>query len=280
MAETIRYKYVASGSNVTIPARVGYRHRILELYIDSPTDKSYFDIYVGSRIIGRFPIRWGDSLFVAPNNASKDNVSIFGFIRKLFGEDYYVEADPSEDITFSFSAPQTGIHIYYQEDTEAVDKTKPLRSLSPTRVLFHILTHSLPINASKNYSLDTPVIPTGFLSIADGSVFPSNTEWVIRALAFGSAQAGSTTPTFLHLWKDNFEFFTPYDHTGVSVRYGQNFLVFDITRGDFFDIPDVTFQAGNKLSVNFDATYDGTNAIPANTLALIIIGEQRPLASR
>jgi len=152
-----------------------------------------------------------------------------------------------------------------------------LRSLSPSRVLFHILTHSQTINATKNYSLDVPVIPTGFLSIADGSVFPSNTQWIIKALAFGSAQAGSSTPTALHIWKDNFEFFTPYDHAGISVRYNQNFLAFDITRGDFFHIPDIVFQAGNKLSVNIDATFDGTNAIQPHILALIIIGEQRPL---
>ncbi|MEM3895565.1 hypothetical protein [Thermofilum sp.] len=277
MADVIRYKYVSSGSSVTIPARVGYRHRILELYIDSPADNSYFDVYVGSRIVGRFPVKWGDSLFVAPNNASKDNKSLFGFIRDLFGPDYYIEGDASEDITFSFSAAQGGIHIFYQEDTDAVDKTKPLRSLSPSRVLFHILTHSSSINSTKNYSLDTPIIPTGFLSIADGSVFPSNTQWIIKALAFGSAQSGSTTPTYLHLWKDNFEFFTPYDHAGVSVKYNQNFLVFDITRGDFFDVPDIVFQAGNKLSVNFDASYDGINTISAQALALIIIGEQRPL---
>jgi hypothetical protein len=277
MADVIRYKYVASGNSVTIPARVGYRHRILELYIDSPADRSYFDVYVGSRIVGRFPVKWGDSLFVTPNNASKDNKSLFGFIRDIFGSDYYVEGDASEDITFNFSSNQTGIHIYYQEDTEAVDKTKPLRSLSPSRVLFHILTHSSPINASRNYSLDTAIIPTGFLSITDGSVFPSNTQWIIKALAFGSAQAGSTTPTFLHLWKDNFEFFTPFDHSGVSIKFNQNFLNFDITRGDFFDIPDVVFQSGNKLSVNFDASFDGTNTISANTLALIIIGEQKPL---
>lgn len=277
MAETIRYRYVSSGSSVTIPARVGYRHRILELYIDSPASNSYFDVYVGSRIIGRFPVKWGDSLFVAPNNASKDNLSLFGFIRQLFGNDYVIEGDPSEDITFNFSTTQSGIHIYYQEDTDTVDKTKPLRSLSPTRVLFHILTHSSTINASKNYSLDTPVIPTGFLSIADGSVFPSNTQWTIKALAFGSSQNGSTTPTALHLWKDNLEYYTPLDHSGVSIKYGQNFLVFDITRGDFFDTPDIVYQAGNKISVNFDASYDGTNSISAGTLALIIIGEQKPL---
>ncbi|MCI4409220.1 MAG: hypothetical protein JHC26_09020 [Thermofilum sp.] len=277
MAENIRYKYVSSGSSVTIPARVGYRHRILELYIDSPANNSYFDVYVGSRIVGRFPVKWGDSLFVAPNNSSLNNQSLFGFIRSLFGNDYYIEGDASEDITFNFSNSQSGIHIYYQEDTDTVDKTKPLRSLSPSRVLFHILTHSKTISASGNYSLDTPIIPTGFLSIADGSVFPSNTQWVVKALAFGSAQNGSTTPTALHIWRDNYEYFTPYDHTGVSVKYGQNFLVFDITRGDFFDIPDVTFQAGNKISVNIDATYDSTNSISAGTLALIIIGEQKPM---
>lgn len=277
MADVIRYKYVASGTSVTIPARVGYRHRILELYIDSPASNSYFDVYVGSRIVGRFPIKWGDSTFVAPTNASKDNKSLFSFIRDVFGSDYYIEGDASEDITFNFSSSQSGIHIYYQEDTEAVDKTKPLRSLSPNRVLFHILTHSKAVSASGNYSLDTPIIPTGFLSIADGSVFPSNTQWLVKGLAFGSAQSGSTTPTYLHIWKDNFEFFTPYDHAGVSVKLGQNFMTFDVTRGDYFAIPDVVFQSGNKISVNFDASYDGTNSISANTLALVIIGEQKPL---
>ncbi len=274
MAENIRYFYTASASSVTIPARTGYRHRILELYIDNPTDKSYVDVYVGSRIVARLPLKWGDSLFVAPNNASFSNTSLLGFIRKLYGEDYVIEADTSEDITFTFSSTQSGIHIFYQEDTEAVDKTKPLRSLSPTRVLFHLVTHSSAINATKNYSLDTPIIPTGFTAIADGFVFPSGKQFTLKALAFGSASSGNTKPSKLHIWKENFEFFTPYDHSGVSIAPGNNFLNFDITRQDYFDIPDVTFVSGQKITLNFDAVYDGTNSIASGTLALVLIGEE------
>lgn len=277
MAEAIRYKYVSSGTSVTIPARTGYRHRILDIFIDNPADNSYFDAYVGSRIVGRFPVKWGDSLFVAPNASSVRNKSLFSWVRQVFGEDYYIEGDQSEDITFQFSASQTGIHVYYIEDTEAVDKSKPLRSLSPVRVLFHILTHSSPVNASKNYSLDVALVPTGYLSIVDGSVFPANTRWVVKAIAFCSTKSGGTQPTHLHFWKDNFEYFDPFTHAGVSVAPGSNFLSFDITREDFFDIPDITFLPGNKITVNFDAIYDGTNTLPAQSLALVIIGEQTPL---
>jgi hypothetical protein len=229
------------------------------------------DVYVGPRIVARLPIKWGDSLFVAPNLGSKDNVSLLGWIRKFFGEDFYIEADPSEDITFSFNASQTGVHVLYLEHTEAVDKSRPLRSLSPTRVLFHIVTHSAAVNATKNYSLDTSLIPTGFTDIKDGWICPSGKRFTLKALAFGSAQAGSTTPTKLHLWKENFEYFTP-THEGLSVAYGKNFLAFDITRNDFFDSPDIAFEPGQKLTLNFDASYDGTNAIAAGTLAAILIG--------
>jgi len=271
MAEQLRYAYLALGSELKIPAKTGYNHTILEIYIDGPATNSYMDVYVGSKIVARFPVKWGDSLFVAPNSASINNKSLLGWIRDFFGEDYKIEGDSSEDITFRFSAKQTGIHVFYLEHTNNIDKSRPLRSLSPTKILFHILTHLEGINATKNYSLDTPVIPTGFMEIKDGWICPSGKRFTLKALAFGSAQAGNTTPTFLHIWKENLEYITP-DHGGVSVRYGQNTLAFDITRNDFFDIPDITFEAGQKLTINFDASYDGTNAIPANTLAAILIG--------
>jgi translation elongation factor EF-1beta len=271
MAEQLRYAYLASGTQLKIPAKTGYNHTILEIYIDSPATNSYMDVYVGSKIVARFPVKWGDSLFVAPNSASINNKSLLGWIRDFFGEDYKIEGDSSEDISFNFSATQTGVHVFYLEHTNNIDKSRPLRSLSPTKVLFHILTHSAAINATKNYSLDTAIIPTGFMEIKDGWICPSGKRFTLKALAFGSAQAGSTTPTFLHIWKENLEYITP-DHGGVSVRYGQNTLAFDITRNDFFDIPDITFEAGQKLTINFDASFDGTNAIPANTLAAILIG--------
>jgi len=271
VAEQLRYAYLGSGTQLKIPAKTGYNHTILEIYIDSAPDRTYMDVYVGSKIVARFPVRWGDSIFVAPNLGSKDNISLLGWIRNFFGEDFRIEGDPSEDIVFAFNNTVTGVHVLYREHTETIDKTRPLRSLSPTKVLFHIVTHSAAINASKNYSLDTPLIPTGFSAIADGWICPSGKRFTLKALAFGSAQAGSTTPTFIHIWKENLEYITP-EHTGVSVRYGQNVLAFDITRNDFFDIPDIIFEAGQKLTLNFDASYDGTNAIAANTLAAILIG--------
>jgi len=275
MAEELRYAYLASGTQLTIPARVGYSHRVVEMFIDSPAERSYVDVYVGPRIVARFPVKWNDCLFFAPNLGSINNMSLFGWIRNVFGEDFVIEADPSEDITFRFSASQIGVHVFYTETTEGVDKTKPLRSLSPMRVLFHILTHSAVINATKNYSLDVPVVPTGFSEIKDGFIVPSGRQLIIKGLAFGSFKSGTTTATKLHFWKENYEYFTP-DRAGIHVERDRNFLVFDITRNDFFTFPDITCNSGEKLSLNFDATYDGTNTISAQVLALFIIGLEQP----
>lgn len=270
--EALRYVTATNAKSVTIAARPGLNTRIIEMWADSVPDKTYMDIAIGPRTVARIPLKWGDCLFIAPYSGSVRDESIFTLVRDIFGSDVYVEADQSEDIVFTFNNAVGRVHILYQIHTEAVRKELPLRSLQARVPLFHILTHSAAINATKNYSLDTALAPTGFPTFRDGDTIPAGCRFTLKALAFGSASAGSTKPTAVHVWRREFELFTPETHAGVCVDPSSNFLVLDVKTKDVFTTPEYTFGPGDKLTANLDATYDGTNAIAANTLALFLIG--------
>jgi hypothetical protein len=269
---SVRYVRADSPTSVTIAAKSGESHKILEIFIDSPAADSYFDVAIGNVTVTRVPILMNDCLFVAPYTGSMFNESIISLIHKIFGPEADFEADQDEDLTLKFSAAPGTVHIFYSVGPAGIDKSKLLRSGCKIFALFHILTHSVVINASKNYSLDTPVIPTGFPDIKDGYIVPSGRQLILKALAFRSASNTNSKTTYAHLWDENFEFFDPVTHKGVSVEPGKNVLAVDIKTFDIYNFPDYIFAPGHKLTLNFDAVYDGTNQIAANTAKLIMIG--------
>lgn len=270
--ESLRYVAATNVTTLTIPARPGINTRVIEMWADGVPDRTYMDITIGPRTVARVPLRWNDCTFIAPYTGSTNNESIFALVRRIFGDDVYVEADQSEDIAFRFNNAVSRVHVLYQIHTETVRKELPLRSLQARVPLFHILTHSATINATRNYSLDVAIVPTGFPAFRDGDTIPAGCRFTLKALAFGSAKAGSTRPTAVHVWRREFELFTPETHTGVVVDPDSNFLVADVRTRDIFTVPEYAFGPGDKLTANFDATYDGSNAIAAQALALFLIG--------
>jgi hypothetical protein len=269
---TLRYARFASPSTAKIPARSGESHKIVEIWIDGPAADSYMDITIGTVTVARIPIYMNDCLFVAPYSGSRENESVIALIRRLFGDEADLEADQDEDISFSFSGSPSVFHVLYQVGGTGIDKTRLFRSKSETIALFHILTHSATINASKNYSLDNPLVPSGFPDFKDGSTLPSGREFVLKAIAFRSAVNSGTKTTFLHLWDERFEFFDPLSHAGISVAPNENMLALDIKTFDIFQLEDYAVGSGHKLTATFDAVYDGTNSISANTAKLILMG--------
>ena len=270
--ESLRLVTVTGATTVEIRPTAGLNTQILEVWVDGPADRSHVDVTVGTTLIGRFPVKWNDCLFFAPFTGSIENISFFGLLREIFGPDVFIEADESETITFTFSAAPTAVHVLYRHTSGTIDKTKPLRSRQARTPFVPIITHNATINATGNFALDTHLRPTGFPEIRNGAVIPSGLRFILKALAFGSTSAGNTVPTFAHIWRKTFELFTPITHQGVSVHPSRNLLLFDVRFKDVFTVPDYAFEAGDTITLNFDATYDGSNTIPAQRLALFLIG--------
>lgn len=272
MAEALRYAFYENTNKIELTPLPGLGLRLIEMWIDNPPDLSYFDIIIGPKVVARVPVRWGDNLYVSPYLGSIGNLSIFSWIRQVFGPDVYPEADQSEKITLQFSTAMPAVHLLYQYTAERIDKTKLLRSEQTQNLAFMIITHSVALNATKSWPLDRPLQPVGYSWLADGQYLPPGMQFVARVIAFGSAQQGNTVPTYLHLWRREFELYTPESHQGIRVRPTQNFLAFDITRNDYFDAGGIVFTSADKFTANVDISYDGNNAIPAGRLALIMIG--------
>lgn len=267
----LRYLTADNVTSYTIAKETGISKKIVDIWADSVPDKTYMDVNIATVRVARIPLKWGDCVFAAEPEGSFNDVSILQFLQKIFPE-FAIEADQDEDITLTFNNTIPKLHILYAVDKPGIDKTKLGRSKCPDLLYACPITHSAAIDATKNYPLDTALIPTGFPEIKDGFVVPSGREFVLKAVAFGTAAAGSTTPTYLHLWDERFELFTPLTHQGVSVASGKNLLSADITREDIVKVKDYSIPSGHRITINVDATYDGTNAIAANTLALFLIG--------
>ncbi|MEM1542819.1 MAG: hypothetical protein QXV82_09350 [Ignisphaera sp.] len=270
-----RLIYSASPSSITIDAETGYAHRIEEIWIDNPANKSYMQVIVGTNCVAQLPLKWQDCLFVAPFTGSINNISICGLVRDIFGADTYIEGDEDENIVLNFSSAPSHVNILYRRIPKGIDKTKLMRSRSVSLPLFNIVTHSADIKGSGLYDLDVPIVPVGFPAIANRYVISSGRQLTLKALAFGSTAVGTTTksyPTLLHFWDETFELFTPITHQGISVNPSSNILVCNILVNDIFKVPDYVIPYGHTLTLNFNAYHDGTNNITATTLALIIIG--------
>jgi len=266
----VRYAKFDNVTKATITKETGISKRIIDIWIDSVPDKTYVDVSVGTTRVARIPLKWGDVTLVSEPEGSLNDISVLQFLAKLFSE-FAIEADQDEDITFEFNNTIPALHVAYVVQKPGIDKTKLGRSASPNLIYACPITHSAAINATKNYPLDTCLFPVGFPEIKDGFIVPSGRQLVLKAIAFGSAAAGSTTPTYLHVWDERTELFTPIDHKGVNVAYGKNLLSANIIYEDIVKIKDYVIPAGHKLALNFDASYDGTNTLAAQSVALFLI---------
>jgi hypothetical protein len=267
----LRYVRFDNVTTAIIPKAPGESHRLVDIWIDNVPDRTFVDVSVGTTTVARLPLKWGDVILVAEPESSMNDVSTLQFFGKLF-PNFAIEADEDEDITFKFNNTIPSLHVVYAVGPRGVKKNELGRSQSTNFVYAAPITHSVPLNATKNFSLDLCLFPTGFPEIKDGTVIPSGRQFVLKAIAFGTAAAGSTTPTRLHIWDERTELFTPVDHAGVSVANTRNLLAADITREDIVRVKDYVIAPGHKLTLNIDVTYDGTNTIAAQTVALFLIG--------
>jgi hypothetical protein len=267
---SVRYARFDNITTATITKETGISKRIIDIWIDSCPDKTYMDVNVGTTRVARIPLKWGDVILVSEPESSLNDISTLQFLAKLFPE-FTIEGDQDEDITFQFNNTIPTLHVTYVVQKAGIDKTKLGRSACPNLIYACPITHSEVINATKNYSLDTCLYPVGFPEIKDGFIVPSGRQLILKALAFGSAIAGATTPARLHVWDERTELFTPIGHEGVSVASGKNLLAANIVYEDIVKVKDYVIPAGHKLALNFDASYDGTNTLAAQSAALFLL---------
>jgi hypothetical protein len=259
-------------TTLSVPAKVGEKHSLEDIIATFAAAGAYVDIAIGPSNMLRLYAYRHDMYLIPPVGTATEAMGPLEFLRRLTGRTELLFAEEDEDITLTFSSAPTIAYIEYFVDPSTKDKTMPFGTQSKERLLITWATHSRAINATGNYSLDVALMPTGLPAVVDGFVVPANYQYSLYGIIFASTKSGSTKPTYLHIWDEGTELFTPFDHRGLLIDPDNNSLKCDLRYRYYFKLPEpYVFGPGHKITLNFDATYDGTNTIAAQTLMLGLI---------
>jgi len=282
MVKHKRVVYGDSAGIIKIPAKSEENHRLLEFFIE-PSILSWgysAIISVGTKEVARIPLKTEHYLLSEKPNVY--TLSVMSLVRRLFGADVYVEADPSEDIIIKIvDRGGSPINIlnksvaYYEVFTEAIDKTKLMRSGADNYVMFPYVYTEKSVTGdnasiSETIALDKCIFLEGLPEVKDGEVVSGAVDWVGKLLVFDYYT--DTTGTFvnakstLHIKDETFELFSPINYYGI--RTGQfttenwapleNIATIDLSHGKFLSLEDYTFEGGHKISLKADVSVNAT----------------------
>jgi len=262
----LRLAYTTT-TQLQVAAKVGEKHSIEDIAAQGLGAGAYVDLVVGSTNLLRLYGNKNDMVLIPSPASLKRSIGPLEWLRLITGREELIYAEEDEDITLTFSsAPTLGLMAYYV-DPSTKDKTLPFGTQSKERIIIAWVTHSSAINATKSYNLDKALMPTGLPEVKDGFIIPANYEYTLYSIIFASAKSGSTKPTYLHIWDEGQELYTPFTHKGLLIDPDYNMLKLDLSNDIYFKLPEpYVFGPGHKITLKFDAEYDGTNAIAAETL--------------
>jgi len=277
-----RVVYGDSNGIIKIPAKTEENHRLLEFFIEpSIIDWGYSAIIsVGTKEVARIPLKTEHYLLSEKPNVY--TLTIMGLVRRLFGTDVFVEADPAEDIIIKVvDRDGSAVNIlnksvaYYEVFTEAIDKTKLMRSGSEDYVMFPYIYSEKSVTGdnasiSETISLDKCIFLEGLPEVKDGETVSGAVDWIGKMLIFDYYT--DTTGTFvngeatLHIKDETFELFSPIKYLGIKTGQFttenaaplQNVAAIDLGHGKFLSLENYTFTGGHKISLKTDVSVNAT----------------------
>jgi len=282
--ENIRVVYGDSNGKLDIEKESGEAHRLLDVYIGagSLSRGDYMEVKVGTKGLLRIPLKTTNYSLVEKMSASLNGISVFGFIRKLFGEDVFVEADEDEDIVirvYNKDGNPKNIEGYsvaiYEVIEPGIDKTKLLHSQCEDYIIIPRIYQEME-ETGDNASIDTTVSLSnvsqmdGLPMIKDGYVVPAGTKFVLKTLVcdgyFSSSGTKSYDKNIVHIKKDTFELFSPINMRGIHVENSSantsipacNITELDLSYGVYFDCQDFVFEEGTEIGLTAEIKGSGT----------------------
>lgn len=285
--EDKRVMYSVEVGTIKIPKETGIAHRLLDVFINQSqlSEGCYMDITVGTRGITRIPLYTGNfNLMGSPAEVS-DKGSVMALIRKLFGEDVFVEADEDEDITIIVKDKAgTLIDIsyfavaYYQNLPAGIDKTLLMRSGSENFVIAPFIWHEESVTADNatvdtSKPLDNVIQMEGLPEIEDSYVVPAALEFELKAVILDSIMTSAGTVDFAKAWlhfKDlTFELFSPVKYLGIKAENKvKNIASFNIATFRYLDGENYVFRGGHELTMIGDFKGGGTGTAITTTIRI------------
>ena len=282
-----RVEYGDSAGNMTIVKETGKAHRLDDVFVDSSvlTEGAYMDIIVGTRGLTRLPLNTGNYNLIGSPAAVGHYGSIMSFIRQVFGETVFVEADEDEDILIQVRAKTGGVIdiskasvAVYEDEPTGIDKSLLMRSACEDFVITPFIWKQLSVTADDaaidtSSPLDNVLQMEGLPEVKDGYVIPAALEFVIKALVLdGVIESAGTIvfdKAFLHLKDLTYEFFSPLKYDGLRAENNlRNIARFSIDKFSYLSGEDYVISGGHELSMVGDFKGSGTGVGITTTIRI------------
>jgi len=272
---TLRRVTGSSTTQLTIPARIGYRHVLYDVFVTNPPAYGYADVSVGTRIFIRLPFRAANATTVSDPGGKFQGKGFLWGLSDLFGAEHLPNAAEDEDINITLNAAATRIDAYYAEIKPQDVSSHSVTGGSDAKVKpFIEVLDTLVATTGNGINVLNENMPTGLgLLDANGRVKATTQFTLLTAFSdYVSNGANFTQYSRLHIYDEDEELFTPLNHEGL-------FIDMTIVGGDLFmnwlarlyfkpDQPYV-FKPNHQISVKADVpAVTGTGS----TLRVALIG--------
>jgi len=265
----------SSTTQLTIPARIGYRHVLYDVFVTGPTPYGYADVAVGTRIFIRLPFGVQNCPTVQPPGYKVAGKGFLWGLSDLFGAEHLPNAAEDEDINITLNAAATRIDAYYAEikPQDVSSHSVPGGSDAKIKPFIEVLD-TLVTTTGNGINVLNENMPTGLGLLDNNGRVKATTQFTLLTAYVDYVSSGTNFTEYsrLHIYDEDEELFTPLNHEGLFIDY-------TVTVGDLYmnwpqrwyfkpDQPYV-FKPNHQVSVKADvAAVTGTGS----TLRVALIG--------
>jgi len=248
----------SSTTQLTIPARIGHRHVLYDLFVTSPPAYGYADVSVGTRIFIRIPFGAANTFSVfAPGNKFQGKGFLWG-LSELFGAEHLPNAAEDEDINVTLNAAATRIDAYYAEiqPQDVSSHSVPGGSDAKIKPFIEVLD-TLVTTTGNGINVLNENMPTGLGLLDNNGRVKATTQFTLLTAFADYVSSGTNFTEYsrLHIFDEDEELFTPLNHEGLFIDYtvAAGDLYMNWTVGQYWkpDQPYV-FKPNHQVSVTAD----------------------------
>jgi len=255
---TLRRVTGSSTTQLTIPARIGYRHVLYDVFVTGAPAYGYADVAVGTRIFIRLPFQAANCVTVSSPGQKYQGKGFLWGLSDLFGGENLPNAAEDEDINITLNAAATRIDAYYAEIKPQDVSSHNVNGGSDAKVKpFIELLDTLVNSAGTGINVLNENMPTGLgLLDANGRV-KATTQFTLLTMFADYTSSGTNFTEYsrLHIYDEDEELYTPLNHEGLFIDYTvtQGDLYMNWTVGQYFkpDTPYI-FKPNHQVSLKAD----------------------------
>jgi len=219
---TFRRVSGSSTTQLTIPARIGHRHVLYDVFVTNGQAYGYADVSVGTRIFIRIPVGAANIVSIAVPGLKINGKGFLWGLSDLFGAEHLPNAAEDEDINITLNAAAGRIDAYYAEIKPEDVSSHSVTGGSDAKVKpFIEVLDTLVATTGNGINVLNENMPTGLGLLDNNGRVKATTQFTLLTAFADYVSSGTNFTQYsrLHIYDEDEELYTPLNHEGLFIDY-------------------------------------------------------------